>query len=404
MTSVRRSPPRPSRVGRRPGIHDPIPRRRPPFRRVETPAPAPAGRGLFFRVFEPADGFRARVGRAARWEHGPYRRRPPVGTASSGTDRHLLDLGTLTKTVLRSGTARVLSGSVLVALLAVQLVFAVPAVVSDHRASVRALVDLERTRLQTALLYSASDELAARDALLAALLTSLALSDAGDGRHAAPDLRATATAAERARDALPWTRDARLIEAEWRLATENVAGHRPRHARRERRLGPHPRLRERHVRVRAAGEPRRRAVRAARRRALLHPPARRPRRRSCARAAPRARVNIPDPIEFSDADDLAVLATEFNSLIDAQKKAARQVKVKQQYLEFAAHHDPLTHLPNRLMFEDTLKATVREAVVHEAEVRRLPRRSGQLQVLQRPVRAPRRRQDGRRGRQPPPKR
>ena len=62
---------------------------------------------------------------------------------------------------------------------------------------------------------------------------------------------------------------------------------------------------------------------------------------------------------MTEGNDLSPLAREFNWLIEAQRKAARQVKVKQQYLEFAAHNDPLTHLPNRLMFEDTLKRTVR---------------------------------------------
>lgn len=71
---------------------------------------------------------------------------------------------------------------------------------------------------------------------------------------------------------------------------------------------------------------------------------------------------IPEPVEVEESNDLVPLADEFNSLIEEQKKSARQVKVKQQYLEFAAHHDPLTHLPNRLMFEDALKKTVNEAV------------------------------------------
>ena len=71
---------------------------------------------------------------------------------------------------------------------------------------------------------------------------------------------------------------------------------------------------------------------------------------------------LPEPIDIIEGNDLRPLAEEFNSLIEAQRKAARQVKVKQQYLEFAAHHDPLTHLPNRLMFEDTLKRTVCETI------------------------------------------
>jgi len=71
---------------------------------------------------------------------------------------------------------------------------------------------------------------------------------------------------------------------------------------------------------------------------------------------------VPDAIEIDVGDDLSPIADEFNSLIEQQRKTSRQIKVKQQYLEFAAHHDPLTHLPNRLMFEDALKKTVREAI------------------------------------------
>jgi diguanylate cyclase (GGDEF)-like protein len=76
---------------------------------------------------------------------------------------------------------------------------------------------------------------------------------------------------------------------------------------------------------------------------------------------------IPESIEMVEENDLSSLADEFNGLIEAQRKAARQVKVKQQYLEFAAHHDPLTHLPNRLMFEDTLKRTVRDALTGDLQ-------------------------------------
>lgn len=71
---------------------------------------------------------------------------------------------------------------------------------------------------------------------------------------------------------------------------------------------------------------------------------------------------VPEPIKVITGNDLSPLAEEFNGMIEAQRKAARQVKVKQQYLEFAAHHDPLTHLPNRLMFEDTLRRTVQETL------------------------------------------
>lgn len=71
--------------------------------------------------------------------------------------------------------------------------------------------------------------------------------------------------------------------------------------------------------------------------------------------------DAPELIKIPDNADLQPLAQEINNLIDGQRKSARLVKVKQQYLEFAAHHDPLTHLPNRLMFEDALKKTVLSA-------------------------------------------
>ncbi len=74
---------------------------------------------------------------------------------------------------------------------------------------------------------------------------------------------------------------------------------------------------------------------------------------------------VPEPIEVTESNDLKLLAEEYNGLIEAQRKSARQVKVKQQYLEFAAHHDPLTHLPNRLMFENALKKTVRDAIADD---------------------------------------
>ncbi len=73
-------------------------------------------------------------------------------------------------------------------------------------------------------------------------------------------------------------------------------------------------------------------------------------------------AQAPEPIDLKSCEDLSLIADEFNSLIDEQRKSSRQVKVKQQYLEFAAHHDPLTHLPNRLMFENALKKTVKDSI------------------------------------------
>ena len=72
-------------------------------------------------------------------------------------------------------------------------------------------------------------------------------------------------------------------------------------------------------------------------------------------------------VDYPDSPHLLPLANSFSSLIEQQKKANRQVQVKQKYLEFAAHHDPLTHLPNRLMFEDTLKNTVLNARENDSQ-------------------------------------
>ena len=73
------------------------------------------------------------------------------------------------------------------------------------------------------------------------------------------------------------------------------------------------------------------------------------------------------PIGTTGSADLDPLAEELDRLVEAQRQATRQVEVKQQFLEFAALNDTLTSLPNRLMFESTLKETVREAV--EGELR-----------------------------------
>ena len=274
-----------------------------------------------------------------------------------------MDLGTLTKTVLRSRTARMLSGSVLFALLAVQLVFVVPALFSDHRAAVRAVLDLERERLQAAVRYEEARDLGARDTLLVAPLVSLVLS--------APDGAVLLSLGEegleaRATSELPWTRAGRLVAGEWRLNTESgpirasaladATGAHLTSLRRAARLIGFALLSSvvgAAVALLGAG------------RYYIRP-------LDELAAALRAsrdggEGSIPEAIELSDSADLNALATEFNSLIDAQKKAARQVKVKQQYLEFAAHHDTLTHLPNRLMFEDTLKSTVRDAVAGDLQ-------------------------------------
>ena len=78
-------------------------------------------------------------------------------------------------------------------------------------------------------------------------------------------------------------------------------------------------------------------------------------------------VQVPQSIDIGENNDLTLIADEFNGLIEQQRASNKQIKVKQQYLEFAAHHDPLTHLPNRLMFETALKKMVRDALVNRIQ-------------------------------------
>lgn len=74
------------------------------------------------------------------------------------------------------------------------------------------------------------------------------------------------------------------------------------------------------------------------------------------------RAGIENIEELSNFDEFSGLVEEYNCMISDQREATRQVKVKQQFLEYAAHHDPLTHLPNRLMFDETLKTLVTDSL------------------------------------------
>ncbi len=75
-------------------------------------------------------------------------------------------------------------------------------------------------------------------------------------------------------------------------------------------------------------------------------------------------VNNPDSIK-TISNEFSGLVEEYNLMISDQREAARQVKVKQQYLEYTAHHDPLTHLPNRLMFEEQLRRMVEDSIQND---------------------------------------
>ena len=56
-------------------------------------------------------------------------------------------------------------------------------------------------------------------------------------------------------------------------------------------------------------------------------------------------TDIPQLLEAEIHPHLQDVVEQFNALIEEQHKAARQVRVKQQYLEYAAHHDPLPISP-----------------------------------------------------------
>jgi len=274
-----------------------------------------------------------------------------------------LGLDILTKTVVRSGTARTLAGSVLFALLVIQIVFLVPERIGDHREAVDTLAEFERTRLQAALRYSENAEITARSDLFVPPLVALVLADE-EGRILLSLGEEGASISPRS--ALPWTREGRLLDADWTLVTADG------------QINVSARLDTMAVLKDTLGRSLHHALVAllaslAGAFAMLFGVARHyigplDRFASTLRASRlTGEDDVPATVEFSGSNDLAALAAEYNGLIEAQRKAARQVKVKQQYLEFAAHHDTLTHLPNRLMFEDTLKKTVAEALARHLQ-------------------------------------
>ena len=257
----------------------------------------------------------------------------------------------LLDTLRSSSNARVLSGTVLIALLCVQLFFVVPTVIARAQSSIATLERAEQARVQAALRYADIDQIAAAGDLLGDALLSLELMR-GDERLLLVDSRGPGVEIDEG------VGHGRPID--WTLRTPKGAVH----ARGWLDLsGPHRAMAGDALRLigfallaALAGVA---AALIGVCRHFIRPldglvdALRRSREQSDGTA--------PELIDIPDAGDLSELAEEFNNLIDAQRKAARQVKVKQQYLEFAAHNDPLTHLPNRLRFEETLRETVREA-------------------------------------------
>ena len=62
-----------------------------------------------------------------------------------------------------------------------------------------------------------------------------------------------------------------------------------------------------------------------------------------------------EPLRWRRRDELGQLVTEYNRLIDAQSTSERRAALKQKHLEYMAHHDSLTNLPNRAAFTDALQ-------------------------------------------------
>ena len=62
-----------------------------------------------------------------------------------------------------------------------------------------------------------------------------------------------------------------------------------------------------------------------------------------------------EPLRWQRRDELGQLIAEYNRLIEAQRNSERRVTLKQKHLEYMAHHDSLTNLPNRTAFTETLQ-------------------------------------------------
>ena len=66
--------------------------------------------------------------------------------------------------------------------------------------------------------------------------------------------------------------------------------------------------------------------------------------------------------ELRDLDEFSGLFDEYNCMISKQREAGLQLKLKQQTLEYQAHHCMLTQLPNRLKFDEEIKRVVPDAL------------------------------------------
>ncbi|MFK7856199.1 MAG: putative bifunctional diguanylate cyclase/phosphodiesterase [Granulosicoccus sp.] len=272
-----------------------------------------------------------------------------------------MDLHALTTTAFRSKTARLLSGSVAVSLFVVQMLIFVPSILSQHRGLVHHHVDMQQALVDAAFRYSDPQALEIPESILNESLVGLILQDSserlllnkGETLGFEPDL-----AMPKAQSAIrpsSWTMltDNGIISA---TAFVNVHSANLRTGLRTLAFVAFALFASFVAAVVALVGTGRYYI--APMDDLIA---------ALRESRETSQGGVPEPIEMVGENDLSNLTEELNDLIEAQRKAARQVKVKQQYLEFAAHHDPLTHLPNRLMFEDALKRTVREALTGDLQ-------------------------------------
>jgi len=282
-----------------------------------------------------------------------------------GLNGHIvLGFSKLTALITQSKTARNLSLLVLLVLLASQMVFLVPSLWSHHQADGAALQRVQKSQLQAAVRNLNAADFASAEGLIGNELTGLMLTDNKGNVLVSKGEVPEMVEIYPNGDAQITSTKSGTIDTAWRLHGAESS------------LWALVRLDNSSVTTRTLGRTLRYLLVAVlvslagaavalftAARFYINPLNNLVRMLRESREA--SEGNIPDPIEYSETEDIDPLADEFNSLIEAQKKAARQVKVKQQYLEFAAHHDPLTHLPNRLMFEDALKVTIAEAMTGE---------------------------------------